>query len=1297
MERNPGKHAMDKAISLVTEKDVRNLYENRSNDPAKVLPEIVRDLLLASGVRRDKIEMPGTRIHGYDVIVDDAPAGAEFVPEGACVMELSVEASPGNKADSDYDERRSEEQLFRSAHAYVAVTARAWKDATGWATKKRALGEWRDVRALNSARLADWLNAAPDVALRHAVELGVATGPLQSLDGAWRSWSNVTREPDGNKPVPLIEDLVLCQRHNEIRELADFVALGSGAASIEADSADEAFGFALAFLRHRQRDETQPKPLLRVVVADNAVAAAGLSPSLQGLIVVVRDPRGANLGPLAARHIVLMPAVPEREASRTVRLTRPAIHAFADALQAAGFAPSKDGTSRDREADSKAELLARECGASITILRRRLPLADAERPTWRREIAGNVALRGALMAGRWTEAQGSDIEILQRLCEAPYATVKPMLLESLSGNDPPLERIEGLRWHSQAGAHWFVRSPIDAFEAWGPTIDQAALDRISTAARAVFVSHLASELASPPSEYLRDGIAETLLLLAARGPHTRNLAHLDPRGFVARLVEELIELAEHEGFLAAFDRQLPILIEAAPRPLLAALDRLIEGADAGVARATGVIERLFDERATSAPSHVHLLWALERLAWLPNYLKPISLALGRLARLDPGGRLGNRPQESLNEIFLCWAPQTDATVNERLGAIDAIVDRVPSVGWKLLARLLPKGHDSGGFHSRPQFLPAEYRAALTNRDVYLGYDGVVSRAVEHVGTDPVRWKALLDSSESFDNPEWRQRIVAKLRESAGALAANRDARDALWSTLDAKIRRHRRFPKAKWRWDDATLDLLEGIASKLKPDIGLASDRWLFDDWTPDLPADDEEEPIQSLLDRIDARRIGAIRTLLSSEGHGVAAVVALAEEAKLPGHVAATVATIAAADDAPQLVENAFALSADKPRDSLKHFAKELSRQAYFRVGEKWPAIVRAHAERGDWNDSLLRTAIEAWPPSAITRQIVGLIGPQAEREYWQKVQPHQADLQDEAELASAIEALLSHGRPDAAVEVIGHSLKRAIPGDLVLRSLEALGQLQAGIERRRDLSYEIDRAIKLIERDPQIDRVRIADIEERFLDQLVWGAREHLFAYDLLASDPDRFVRHLTRAFRAEGEEPRNVDETAKRDAKTSWELLFHWKTLPGQRSDGSVDGGHLKRWIDGVIAGATKVGRRAPALNLIGTALAQGPQVPDPRDGAWPLQEVREQIERLTDAEIGSGFLTAVYNRRGVIRKAMYEGGGQERALALQYRTWAKSCAEAGAVRTARLLDEIARGYDAEAADEDRRAQIDKRRGG
>ena len=64
------------------------------------------------------------------------------------------------------------------------------------------------------------------------------------------------------------------------------------------------------------------------------------------------------------------------------------------------------------------------------------------------------------------------------------------------------------------------------------------------------------------------------------------------------------------------------------------------------------------------------------------------------------------------------------------------------------------------------------------------------------------------------------------------------------------------------------------------------------------------------------------------------------------------------------------------------------------------------------------------------------------------------------------------------------------------------------------------------------------------------------------------------------------------------------------------------------------------------------------------------------------------------RGTFTKSLYEGGAQERALASQYRKWA-DISRSQWLRTADLLDNIAKGWETDAIREDERAEQDKLR--
>jgi hypothetical protein len=77
-----------------------------------------------------------------------------------------------------------------------------------------------------------------------------------------------------------------------------------------------------------------------------------------------------------------------------------------------------------------------------------------------------------------------------------------------------------------------------------------------------------------------------------------------------------------------------------------------------------------------------------------HYLQRVTVLLGELAAIDPGGNWANRPSNSLTDIFLPWFPQTCAPVPKRKAAVTALIKEQPAIGWKLIVSLLPSGHSS---------------------------------------------------------------------------------------------------------------------------------------------------------------------------------------------------------------------------------------------------------------------------------------------------------------------------------------------------------------------------------------------------------------------------------------------------------------------------------------------------------------------------------------------------------------------------------------------------------------------------
>jgi hypothetical protein len=275
-----------------------------------------------------------------------------------------------------------------------------------------------------------------------------------------------------------------------------------------------------------------------------------------------------------------------------------------------------------------------------------------------------------MLAGAWVCDVEHDQQILSSLSQKPYDETEDELLRFLVMQDSPIERIENL---------WATKAPVDAFLHLAHRIGRRHLEQFKAALIAVFQMAVASH--KPPtadepfvlrskrdqetshSDQLRNGLMTTLLHMAVLHKHAGfTVAGGDPQVFVDDLVRSIPGLSSDSTLMASLSQNLVLLAEASPRSFLEALERQLEGASPSILP-------IFDEHPgmiTPVTYHCGLLWALEVIAWDAGYFERAVLCLAKLAAIDPGGKLSNRPINSLRAILLSWVPCTSVRTKRRL-------------------------------------------------------------------------------------------------------------------------------------------------------------------------------------------------------------------------------------------------------------------------------------------------------------------------------------------------------------------------------------------------------------------------------------------------------------------------------------------------------------------------------------------------------------------------------------------------------------------------------------------------------
>jgi hypothetical protein len=334
-----------------------------------VLPAMVADLIRASAQDIASFRFLSDdkgQVRGFDGHLE-AAGSPRFVPDGVSIWEFGVSEGV-RKANSDYQKRVKQVSPEERANiTFVFVTLQTWdsprQKLQDWESGKRKRNEWKDVRYIDGMKLEHWLDEHPAVAAQYArTVLGVfpILGVL-GTDEFWNDYSDCFTSQ-------LTEDVLLCEREKQAENLLTQLGKETGQITICADSPDEVIAFAIASIR---KADPQVKTYLeaRTLIIESDEAARFLCQK-RGLVFFPRGQAHNFAGRFAQSGPTLVAIGADRPNQNHETLLRPSSSNLGKAIATMGFE------------DDKAYDLARKCGRSITVLRRRLAGSAAPKPEW---------------------------------------------------------------------------------------------------------------------------------------------------------------------------------------------------------------------------------------------------------------------------------------------------------------------------------------------------------------------------------------------------------------------------------------------------------------------------------------------------------------------------------------------------------------------------------------------------------------------------------------------------------------------------------------------------------------------------------------------------------------------------------------------------------------------------------------------------------------------------------------------------------------------------------------------------
>lgn len=245
------------------------------------LPRLVRRLILETG--RDIVQLgfpagEGVSAGDWDGSVR-ANASTPFIPQGLSVWELSVNKSPGKKADEDYAKRTTTPDGTPSGEAtYVAVSLRPWTKRAEWTREKPKDNRWGAVRAYGVDDVETWLDDAPVTHAWLAEQLGLEPYGLRAAEAWWQTWANST------SPA-ITPGLVLAGRDSLGKSLREQLSGSPAITTIKASSVEEVLAFVGALAVSLKNDDGG-QLLARLAFVDSVATWRALQGLKQPLILV---------------------------------------------------------------------------------------------------------------------------------------------------------------------------------------------------------------------------------------------------------------------------------------------------------------------------------------------------------------------------------------------------------------------------------------------------------------------------------------------------------------------------------------------------------------------------------------------------------------------------------------------------------------------------------------------------------------------------------------------------------------------------------------------------------------------------------------------------------------------------------------------------------------------------------------------------------------------------------------------------------------------------------------------------
>lgn len=882
------------------------------------------------------------------------------------------------------------------------------------------------------------------------------------------------------------------------------------------------------------------------------------------------------------------------------------------------------------------------------------------------DLATELAV--AVLVGCWDEKNDGDIEVITRLIDESYESwiKKLRIIEGMQ--DSPLIHERG---------SWSFKDRTQAFQTVSSRLFDNHLDLFQAVATSVFKTidpqfELAPEeryaaaiygKVLPHSRLIRRGLSEGLALVATKQELLTNCSKYKGQYCASSVVKEVFSASSWQLWASTQDIQI-MLAESAP-------DCFIDEVERAVSHQDKPFDSLFAQEGVGGISGRNymtgLLWAIEGLAWAPEYLSRSLVILGELDSHDPGGNWANRPLNSIIDILLPWRPHTTADIDRRIAAFKALEREYPDTAWRVLVQLLPNDmRTTSGTHipTFRNFIPNGFNKEPSS-DEYRAQIEIYSQlTIELASKSSLRLVDLVENIDSLAPLKFDDAI--KLLYDFSKKSDSDELKLELWEKCLKVYNKHKRFSDAHWAIQPEQNKKIKDVSTALKPEDPMLYSKRLFGQRSYDLFDENGDWRAQEeILAKKRGQSISEIYTV-----NGIEGVLEFSRGIERPDIVGNSLVTENL--EIPLDILKKLILSDIKEEHSL---ASGYVRAKNFKEGNSWVL-----AAVNNWNIPEKVGFFLLLPFKKETWDMLKTSFDDFPYEYWKNTIANAYHCDSTEEIYFAVDCLIKVDRPVSAIDC----LSRILHIDKVVDSSKVAVALLQSIKTTEDVKrfdiHSFNELVQYLQNDDTVSDDDLVKIEWAYLPIINRGANDSLQPQVLekkLANEPGFFCEIIRYAYRSKFQKEKNeLSESEKNIAKNSRYLLDEWSKIPGIDAEGKFDVNAFNNWFNLVQTECEESGHLEIAYQIIGNVLIFSPA----NDENWILPELAEFLNRRELEKVRTGYKIAIRNSRGV--HFVDPEGKPELELAQKYRTKSDEIELLGFHRFGRTLRELADGYQAEA---------------